>query len=80
MVLQDWFRANKLTLHLDKTNVILFRPKGCPDIDIELKIGNVFITRVKSTKFLGLEIDEFLSWEYHGKQIASKGTRTIFYT
>ena len=33
-MLQDWFKANKLTLHLGKTNFVLFKPKHFADVNV----------------------------------------------
>ena len=55
-ILIDWFRGNKLSLNLNKTNYMLFRTKGAmfnPN-NIDLKFGSENIVNVKSTKFLGL--------------------------
>ena len=64
--LADWFRANKLSLNLSKSNCILFRKKGQPiDDNFQLVIGNEIISLVKDAKFLGLFIDENLTWRAH---------------
>lgn len=71
--LADWFRANKLSLNLSKTNCILFRKKGQPiDDNFQLVIGNEIISLVKDAKFLGLFIDENLTWRAHIAKIRHK--------
>ena len=71
-VLSDWFRANKLTLNVDKSVFILFNrgPLHC-DIN-DLKLGNKTIKRVKETKFLGLWVDEQLNWKSHLRRLKGK--------
>ncbi len=76
--LSDWFKANKLTLHLGKTNFILFKPKNFKEVNIELLVNNISITRVKSTKFLGLIIDEHLTWESHGINVANGVSKNLY--
>ena len=76
--LSDWFRANKLTLHLGKTNFILFKPKNFKDVNVQLSVNNISITRVKSTKFLGLIIDEHLTWESHGINVANRVSKNLY--
>ncbi len=69
--LSQWFYANKLSLNANKAKYILFRPSiGFPDIsDKHVFIDNKTISRVgeseneKSFKFLGIYIDETLSWK-----------------
>ena len=71
-----WFKANKLSLNLDKTNYILFssKRKNAPmhDYKLAIKIDKQNITRVASSKFLGVHIDELLSWKVHITQISKK--------
>ena len=68
----EWFTSNKLTLNVSKTKFIIFKPKNCRENpnNFTLKIGNESIERIgedlplKSFKFVGLVIDENLSWKY----------------
>ena len=63
--LQDWFLANKLTLNVGKSVCILFGQKsGCTE-SLDIKLGNEKIPQVKSTKFLGMWIDDALTWNEH---------------
>ena len=63
-LLQDWFHANKLTLNLTKTQFMLFKAKKrCPSIT--LNINNTLISQHKNAKFLGLILDDELSWIPH---------------
>src|SRR3984885_13340448 len=54
--ISEWFRANKLTLNLDKTNYILFRSykKPPPITQSVLSIMGAPIAQVQSCKFLGV--------------------------
>ena len=61
--ISSWFKVNKLSLNLNKTNYILFQKKSkITDNPINVKIDNVPIGKVKQTKFLGLIINDKLSW------------------
>ena len=63
-LLQDWFHANKLTLNLSKTQCLLFKArKGCPSITLNVNI--TLIEQQKEAKFLGLILDDDLSWTPH---------------
>ncbi len=62
-----WFKANKLSINHAKTNVIFFS-KSPHSVDINLPpviIDDIAITRVSSTKFLGVIIDQKLPWSEH---------------
>jgi Reverse transcriptase (RNA-dependent DNA polymerase) len=70
--LSDWFRANKLSLNVKKTNYILFGKKRLPNFDqnFELIIDGNRLERVQSTKFLGVYIDEKLNWIAHTNHVS----------
>lgn len=57
-----WFRNNKLHINIGKTCFIKFRTKNKIDSDLRLNIDNINIEHVKDGKFLGVYIDESLSW------------------
>ena len=69
----QWFRANKLSLNVTKTNYIFFHKNSTKDkLPLkmpELKIGNSIIKRKSSVKFLGVMLDENMSWKDHIKTI-----------
>ena len=62
MLLTDWYQANQLSLNVTKTVLIKF----WSDSNLfSLKIDNVTLSNTKSTKFLGITIDECLTWNEH---------------
>ena len=61
--LTDWFRANKLSLNIKKTNFMVFSNNQNDVPNINLEIDNVAIKRVDNVKFLGIMIDESLCWK-----------------
>ena len=71
--LTDRFCANELSLNVLKTNFVVFKPIRIKQIDIDtLKLGDQTIHRVRSTKFLGIHIDDELEWGDHIEHIANK--------
>ena len=74
--LKIWFSANKLSLNIQKTNYMLFSNTTI-NADIRLLIGDNLIERVHSTKFLGVIIQDNLSWKGHINHICSKMMRVI---
>ena len=69
--LKSWFALNKLSLNISKTNYIVF-DKVDKDELINVSIDEPILTRVCSTKFLGIQIDEGLNWKEHIKLLTSK--------
>lgn len=75
----DWFRANKLSLNLNKTNYILFRSKSDDDFLTEtLQFGTEILQRKHFVKFLGLLVDEFLEWTEQGNAIKNKIKSSLY--
>lgn len=69
----DWLSANKLTLNVMKTNYIIFhRYKKFTYPLPPLKIKENILTEVKSTKFLGITVENHLLWQPHIKTIKNK--------
>ena len=82
--LNSWFKTNKLTLNANKTNFIIFTSENKRtniDIPDTLQVENLIINRITHTKYLGLIIDERLSWKEHVNQlcIRLKSLFLIFY-
>ena len=63
--ISNWMKANKLILNIEKTNYILFGTQTTIENNLKLYYRNKEINRVSNTKFLGVFIDEKLSWNNH---------------
>ena len=77
----DWFRANKLSLNVSKTNFIIFQTRHLPIPDysgLEIKLCNVNIKQVTSVKFLGALIDHNLEWYVHTKHLEKKLSSALY--
>ena len=75
--LHAWFTVNKLSLNISKTNYILFGRRRCIADNVSITMGKSPISRVKVTKFLGVNIDENLTWKDHISVVKSKLSKTI---
>ena len=73
----SWIVANKLSLNNEKTVYILFSGKKSILNLPSLKISHSLISQVKTTKFLGIIIDEKLSWIPQINMVYSAISRTI---
>jgi len=49
-----------------------FITKNSPPIDLDISYTNNLISKVHDTKFLGIYVDNTLSWKYHVKRITHK--------
>ena len=77
-MVSDWLMANKVSLIIDKTNLIIFHPpQKVKGRIVKLIISNREIMQEKFTKYLGLLIDSHLSWKYHILHISKKIKRCI---
>jgi hypothetical protein len=76
--LTDWFRANKLSLNITKTNYMLFSNASHIKKTQDLQISGQTIYQVKNTKFLGINIDDKLKWDVHIKSIKSRISSSLF--
>jgi len=66
------FNSNLLTFNFTKTHYIEFRTKNYYQVKTKVKYEHKSISNSSETKFLGLIIDETLSWNQHVDYIATK--------
>jgi hypothetical protein len=76
----NWFKANKLSLNAKKTNLMFlgtrFKTKNI-DSKNEIYLDGCKLTRVHEAKFLGITIDENLTWKRHVNDVCNKCSRNI---
>ena len=74
----EWFRANRLSVNLKKTNFVIFGSSGrAKKIDkCEIFLDNIKILRTEKAKFIGI-IDENLSWKNHITYIKGEISKNI---
>ena len=71
-----WLSANKLIINLTKTHSMLFTNKR-GNLTLSMSINGIIVEEKSTTKFLGVEIDNKLTWKDHIQFIASKVSKTI---
>ena len=76
-----WFNANKLSLNKDKIKYTIFHKAREKD-NIPLKLPSLFISdseikRITSIKYLGVLIDERLTWKEHITAIENKISKNL---
>ena len=75
--LSDYFKANKLKLNADKTKLVCFRKKAkklCKDL-IDIRLDGTKLQCESTATFLGITLDEHLTWENHCNLVANKMSR-----
>ena len=69
--IDQWLISNKLSLNVKKAIYSFFHKQSKPDniylLLLKLKINNYEIKRVESITFLGVLLDENLTWKLHIK-------------
>lgn len=78
--LNTWFMSNRLCLNVKKTKYILFRPNNVPTMHYneDIILNGEVVEQIshaqneKSFKFLGIHIDETLSWKHHINKVCKK--------
>ena len=76
---QEWLLINKLSVNVNKTKFMIFHH---PQRKIEhlvpaLELNSEPLERVSEFNFLGLTLDEHISWKPHVQKIANKISRII---
>ena len=73
-IIQSYMKSNKLHINLGKSCYMEFKKKNtkAPENQPEIIIGDTPISRVTETKFLGVIIDDQLSWLPHIKKAYQK--------
>ena len=68
-----WLAANKLSLNITKTKYLVFhsQKKSLSSLPL-LKINNTLIEKVSSFNYLGVMLNENLTWNTHIDKISSK--------
>ena len=69
----NWLAVNKLSLNVSKTKFMIFHTPGTKfDYNPQIQINGKILERVQNFDFLGLTINENLSWKPHEDKIANK--------
>ena len=76
--LTEWFKCNKLSLNAKKSNCIIFQPRQKRErLDFSITLNSTHINRVKEVVFLGVVLDEHVTWKPHISRIANKVSKAV---
>ena len=61
--LNNWLSANKISLNVEKTELVIFKsPRTVLLDEIKIKLSGKRLYPSNSLKYLGMKIDRFLHW------------------
>ena len=73
----NWLKANRIALNAAKTEMLFFRNPNRPiNTELNLKIDGKKIVPAHNVKYLGVYLDEFLSFKSHASELSSKLRRS----
>lgn len=64
-VSKNWYCCNRLCMNEDKTTTLTFKTRKSNDVEV-------------TTKFLGVHVDESLTWQDHISQLCNKLSKAIY--
>ena len=75
----DWLCVNKLSLNVSKTRSMVFHNPKFPTASVpyNLEINSEKVESVSEFNFLGIVLDEFLTWKPHVKKVSAKISRSL---
>ena len=76
--LVKWLHANRLSLNIDKTEFIIFRPpRKTLSTRITLTLDNTKLFESTNIKYLGLLLDSRLTWKFHINELSKKLSQAV---
>ena len=70
----NWLKANRLSLNISKTSyMIICNQKNA----IEIRIRDSILTKVSTIKFLGITLDENLTFNDHVKNVTTRISKSV---
>ena len=70
--IDDWMKINQFTTSYKKTNFMIFTRKKKISSPLSISIGQNRINHKTNVKYLGVVIDEKMSWKNHVNYLCSK--------
>ena len=69
-------RSNKLSVNIKKTNYVVFKPaQKKTSSDLQIVFNNQILKEQPSVKFLGIHIDNILTWKTHISPVCKKASK-----
>ena len=76
--IDSWMRSNKLSVDIKKTNYVVFKSaQKKASSDLPLSFNSQILKENNSVKFLGVYIDNSLTWKSHINHVCKKMSKSI---
>ena len=73
----NWLNTNRLSLNVSKTEFVIFRsPRKKIDFEVNIKLNCKRLYPSAYIKYIGVLIDEHLSWKPHINELVKKLNRS----
>ena len=77
-MINEWFRKNELVINYEKTYFLQFKTKNSKNLNVQVSYLNNLIPSISNISFLGLKIENSLTWESHIDAVIDKLNRSCF--
>jgi len=71
-IIVNWCRTNSLTINIEKTQFMQFYTNHHKKLDFQISTKDFIITNATSIKFLGLQLDNKLTWKAYSSELVIK--------
>ena len=76
--IDSWMRSNKLSVNMKKTNYFVFKSAQKKALsDLPLSFNSQILKEKNSVKFLGVYIDNSLTWKSHINHVCKNMSKSI---
>lgn len=76
-IVHDWCSKWRLSINVDKTNVVHFRCPSSPRTNFDFHCGNTKIKCDSKYRYLGMWIDEHLDWKFTVREVRKSASRAL---
>lgn len=76
-IVYSWSKKWRMVVNLDKTKIVVFRGKQITMPDCKVSYGSEMVEVVREYRYLGVYLDEHMTFEGHVTKIASAGGRAL---
>lgn len=76
-IVYRWSRRWRMLVNIDKTKVVIFRGKRITAPECVIRYGNEIVEVVEGYRYLGVHLDQNLTFSNYAEQISSAGGRAL---